>query len=168
MVDHVLKIETLAINLKPYAMARMSEGLFKSSQNYHSEKMPVLNYFLLCASIELGLKSYILNINNSSENNQIVKNYGHDLEQVYRGFMSVNKVDKFFLNQEEINTVSKINPYFKSKGLEYFVNGMMFEMATALSGFPELEDLIKVASKVNKLLESYSFFNGADLVDYEN
>lgn len=139
------------INFTPYAMARMSDGLFNSSENYMSE-MSILNFFLLSASIELGLKSSILSKDNSAGKKKALKTISHDLEKAYLEFQ------KDFNNQnvmdaQDLITLGKINPFYKQKGLEYITTDVIVALMNGLSSFPSLEELRRVATKVNSFLQ---------------
>ncbi len=153
MNKHItLKADTLKVNFTPYALARMSNGLFKATESYKEDDMPTLKYFLYCASIELGLKASILSADNSKVANDKLKNkVGHDLIKANNLFLKKNSKE-IILDNNDLVSLTKINPFFKNKGLEYITIDVIVELMNGLSKFPDLEDIRRIAKKVNMYL----------------
>ena len=152
-----IQVPTAHLNFTPYAMARMSNGLFKASENYKGDTQ-LLNFFLLCASIELGLKSTILSKNNSKTKKSFLKtNIRHDIEKAYEEFKKDFSKEKL-LDQGDINIIKKINPFYKKRGLEYITIDVIFALMTGMSSFPALSELQNVALKINSFLQKNKFF----------
>lgn len=147
-----IKVDTPKINFTPYALARMSNGLFRVSESYKENDTPILKYFLYCASIELGLKSSILSTDNSKAIKDKLKNkVGHNLIKAHNLFTKKNPSETI-LNSEDLISLKKINPFFKNKGLEYISADVIVELMRGLSGFPDLKDVRNIAKKTNKYL----------------
>lgn len=154
MSKHItLKADTLKINFTPYALAKMSNGLFRAVESYKENDIPILKYFLYCASIELGLKSSILSVDNSKAAKDEIKNkVGHDLIKANNLFL-IRNPNVIILNKNDLVNLAKINPFFKNKGLEYITVDVIVELMKGLSNFPDLKDIRNVAKKVNKYLQ---------------
>lgn len=154
MSKHItLKADTLKINFTPYALAKMSNGLFRVVESYKENDIPILKYFLYCASIELGLKSSILSVDNSKAAKDEIKNkVGHDLIKANNLFL-IRNPNVIILNKNDLVNLAKINPFFKNKGLEYITVDVIVELMKGLSNFPDLKDIRNVAKKVNKYLQ---------------
>lgn len=151
MTNINIKVPTFHVNFTPYAMARMSDGLFNSSENYMSDT-PIVNFFLLCASIELGLKSSLLSRDNSVEKKKALKTINHDLEKAYLEFQKDFNNQKIFGNQDLV-ALGKINPFYKQKGLEYITSDVIVALMNGLSSFPSLVELRTAAAKVNSFIK---------------
>ena len=128
--------------------------LREPSEAYASEAPP-FNYFMRCASIELGFKSAILSKDNSAETKAFVKKVGHDLERAHAAF-----IDRFpeQLTPDEMDAIKLINPYFKSKGLEYITIDVIVQLLNGLSGFPDYEFIRSASAKINSFLLAKKLF----------
>lgn len=158
MQKHIkTRLSSGEINFTPYGMARISEGLLKASENYYSKKMPVVNYFLICASIEIGLKSIILSKSNSNINKKKIKKLNHDLIDIYQEVFKIEQNIK--ITDKELEIIKSINPHFKNKGLEYLTGTMIEQIAHGLSNFPNLKELTKIALKIHIFIDSKNYFN---------
>lgn len=153
MSKHItLKVDTLKMNFTPYALAMMSNGLFRVIESYKENDTPILKYFLYCASIELGLKSSILSIDNSKAvKYQLKKKVCHDLIEANNLFLKKNP-SQVILDSNDLISLAKINPFFKNKGLEYINTDVIVELMKGLSNFPDLEEIRSIAAKINKFL----------------
>jgi len=160
MTDYTIQPQTGIVNFTPYAMAKMSDGLFNASENYNAKDTPTLNYFLYCASIELGLKAGILSQDNSLANKKHLKGpaISHDLQNLYQYFLNYFGTENLF-DANDIAVLDKINPFFKTKGLEYITTDVIVALASGLSAFPKLSDLKNIALKMNKFLINNGYFN---------
>jgi len=150
--------QTGHINFTPFAMAKMSNGLFNASNSYKDNSMVMLNYFLYSASIELGLKSSILSQDNSESKKKYLKskNIGHDLNKAYKEFSKYFNVSLF--DSSDLIIMNKINKYYRNKGLEYITIDIITSLAIGLKPFPKLEELEKVSKKMNDFLLNNKYF----------
>lgn len=160
MTDYTIQPQTGIVNFTPYAMAKMSDGLFNASENYNAKDTPTLNYFLYCASIELGLKAGILSQDNSSTNKKYLKGQAisHDLQNLYQYFLNYFSMENLF-DANDLVILDKINPFFRTKGLEYITTDVIVALANGLSAFPQLPDLRNTALKMNQFLIKNKYFN---------
>lgn len=153
-----ISIGGLVINFTPFAQAKMSNGLFQCVEGYTATDMPVLNYFLYCASIELGLKASILSTDNSPAKKRAMRRpIGHDLEMAYAAFETAWPATPLF-DSADLVAMGKINPFYRQKGLEYVTMDVIVQLLHGLSGFPAMHDIRAVALKVNDFLKRHEFF----------
>lgn len=143
--------------ITPYALARFSHNFFKMTTEHITESDSFLPHlYLYCVSIELGLKAAILAEDCTEKSKGYIKELGHDLLKVRDRFEEIYGTD--WLNTENITVLKQINPYFKSKGLEYFTIEVL---GIALKGFkqlPKVEQLQACAEKINNFLEQNNYF----------
>jgi len=144
--------------MTPYAMSRMSGQMYQAALDYTGdEKIPFVKYYLHCASIELGLKASILAIDCTPEKKEFLKNrLGHNLEKAIN--QAGKKHDLSFLNKSDRATISKVNPFFKGKGLEYFTIEMLTEAVTGFKKLPSIGALEAVARKIQTFQDEHQRF----------
>ncbi len=155
----MLQARTLHVNLTPYVLARISESFYFASKNYESKEIFTFNYYLYCASIEIGLKSAILSKDNSFKNKKKIKNeIGHDLvkaicefEQAFNG--------QIIINQEDKENIEKINKFYKNKGLEYFTIDVLVSAVHGGKGFLELLKIENISKKVIDFIKQNKYWN---------
>lgn len=155
---YILKAETGHINITPYAMAKISEAFYKTSKNYDSRDTLTVNYFLYCISIETGLKAAILSRNNSKNMKEYLKKeIDHDILKLIIKFKEVFKNQKI-IDSTDLDSISKINKYYKNKGLEYFTSDVICAFAHGCKDFPELSAIENISSSIVCFLEENEFF----------
>lgn len=153
---HVISVEPVVAVMTPFMMARISEDLFKMAEQYErSDTVPLARYYVLCASIEIGLKSAILANDCNDAQKKAIKAMGHDLLKVHKGFVEIYPE---IFDADDLEAVAKINPHFKGKGLEYFTSDLLFASLEAFKKLPPLEAIRTAAEKVNKNLSDNQHF----------
>lgn len=154
----IVKVKPAMAVMTPYALARMSRDMFGAGKHYKTDdKVPLIKYYLFCASIELGLKAAILATDCTSKRKKHLRSeIGHDLEK------AVGECSKLyglgFLKKSDLEVIRKINPYFKGKGLEYFTGEMMQAMGKGYKALPKVGELKATADKVQKFLKANKHF----------
>jgi hypothetical protein len=152
----VVEIEPVAAVVTPYGMAKTSHDMFLMADAHPvEESVPLAQYYVFCASIEIGLKAAILGNDCTSGNKKAIKGFRHDLCKVHEAF---KKTYASPWDEDDLKSISAINPYFSKKGLEYFT---MDVIAALLKGFKEIPDINSIreaARKVNDFLKSKNFF----------
>jgi hypothetical protein len=114
-------------------------------------------YYLLCRSIELSLKSYLLGTGVTKKT--LKKKLGHDLEKILKRAKKERLSDLVQLTVVQEKCLEKANKYYASKGFEYF------EAINALRGYrdrPALAELDSLAAELVSKLKKYC----ADVVDH--
>ena len=148
--------------ITPYAMARMSHHFFEAGRQYVpvGKEVPLVKYYLYCASIELAAKAAVLATDCTPEHKeQLRKQIGHDLVKALTKL--TDHYDTNFLGEADHEVIAKVNPYFKGKGLEYFTLEMMGVALTGYKALPAIADLEAVAVKLQEFATSHQHFKHA-------
>ena len=140
-------------------MALTSDDLFKmAAAHQKGDHVPLAKYYVLCVSIELGLKAAVLASGCTSERKGYIKRLSHDLVAVHEGFA---KTFSSPLGAVDLEAISKINTYFKNKSLEYIKADLLVAALKGFQDFPEVDVLVEAARKVSDFLRSNDFFINA-------
>jgi hypothetical protein len=160
----VVSLKPVQAVFTPFVMARMSEDLFRSSESYRpDERFPLINFFLYCASIEIGLKSAILSKDCTQKNKARIKKCGHHLDKVLSEFEADFNYSLFTNNEE--STIFAANVYYRDKGLEYFTTPVLGSMLRAFDDFPPIDNIAVASRKVNDYIVSEKYFIDATTSD---
>lgn len=87
----------------------------------HSPRLIGPKYYLLGHSFEVGVKSFLLAKGFSEE--QLRKKIGHDLCKALAAATKVGIIDFYAFSEQELDSITQLNPYYRSKELEYRVTG---------------------------------------------
>jgi hypothetical protein len=158
--NHTEALEGAQFNMTPYVLAHLSRDFHLASESYSpTDIFPIVNFYLYCASIELGLKAAILSFGNTDTAKAKNKQIGHDLIAAHAEYES--KAGKPLFDTAELAEIAKVNPLFKAKALEYFLPDMMVSMLRAFTNFPTLADIRNASLKVRSLLAANGEFINA-------
>ncbi len=156
---YIFHVEPAIAAITPYGMATISEDLFKMASYFENDnKISLAQYYIYCASMEIGLKAAILARDCTKESKETIKNFGHNLHTVKNKFEDL--YDPIW-DKDDIKAIEKINPFFKDKDLEYFKINVMGEMLKGLKQFPSLDSIENAARKVNQFVNQEKFFINA-------
>lgn len=100
-------------------------------------------HYLLCHALELLLKAYLKTV---GQNDHDLKTYGHNLEKLLREAKNKGLDKHVSLIKSEVRVISKINPYYKEKQLEYLV-------PIGIRSFPSLCELESVFDRLCMAIE---------------
>lgn len=103
-------------------MFRRAKSYYKAFNKLNSDVVNIGEYFpveiyLLCHSIELSLKSILINEGVSVTKLRSKKYFGHDLEKLS------NRVSSIQMTEDEVIALQMINRQYSSKDMEYFRRG---------------------------------------------
>lgn len=146
----------LKLQITPYGMALMSDDLYQSSEGHRPSRFPLVNYFLYCSSVELGLKAAILYVDCSEERLLELIKIRHNLTKLLNMYKKIVSTD-FFESHEEL-VLRKMNKFYKDKGLEYFTSVVIGEALMGYSNMPSIEGLKSVGTKVNAYVKDEGYF----------
>lgn len=156
-----ISIPPILVVITPFATAKMSSQMFAAAKAVDTgSEFPRVKYYLYCAAIELALKAAILGRDCSAQTKKMVKGYSHDLEKALDKCAA--DYDLSFLSESDKGAIKKINPYFRSKSLEYMTKQAMGALLQAFGPFPELNDLEVAAEKLQDFLVSQAHFVDAN------
>lgn len=151
-VSATLKPLTAAIT--PYAMALMSHDMHSAATtDALTTRSPLFRPFLLCASIELGLKGAYLAKGCTKQRKNEIKSWNHDLQNAVKNVE--RELEVTLLEESDKDILSKINNFYVGKGLEYFTLPMIASAMRAYKDLPELNDLIRVSEKIQAYIRDH-------------
>ena len=164
MVDVIMQVEPTNLVLTPYAMARMSHHYFGMASAYDDEAhrdsfLPRL--YVLCVSIEVGLKAGILAHDCTAAAKDSLRKIGHSPTAALDRAEALHAMS--ILSPEERAELGSIEPFFKRKDLEYFSGPMIHAAATGFQDVPNVAKIQAAAQSVNAWLGQHDFFSNADV-----
>jgi hypothetical protein len=152
MTDYVLHAETGHVYITPTGFLGYAQDFFSAGTSWQlNGRYSPVPYFLICRSIELGLKSFALT---KGEKIDFLKSrkVGHDLIVVLN--IAKKHSLSYFLEttkDEEIE-LEKANKYYNDKGFEYF----KLKNLTDKSNLPDLKILTNYAENLLKNIQSFT------------
>lgn len=144
--DVVVEVPTGHINIGPVGFHQYAvEYQLATKAIPLGRSISPIPYYLLCRSLELGLKAYLLSKGFSQDE---LKKIGHNLSKL----LNVSKregIDQFYsLSKDEVEAIRRANVVYKSKAFEYF------DLSRILSDFRNLPELDKLATITDNVLTS--------------
>lgn len=148
----VIKVPPFELFISPMGFHRYASDFLGAAKGIEikNEFSPV-PYYLVCRSLELSLKAFLLAKGVSKEKLKDRRSLGHDLEKVLGKAISLG-IDEFvsLLPSYKVE-LAKANKYYASKGFEYF---KIVKAATGYRDLPEINVLSDFATHlVDKLNE---------------
>ena len=144
-MKYILNAETCFMNVSPFGFYKYAKDFFDAGQSHKKGgNFSPVPYYLYCRSIELVLKSFLLDKRVSKKD--LKENYGHNLIKL------LSEIKKSFdvkpLSDSEEDVIKMADNYYsnKNKGFEYF------EVHRAANGYSDLPDLLQLENISRKLL----------------
>jgi len=143
MTNYVLKAEPAHINVSPTGFLVYATDFLNAHESYKSDNaFSPASYYLVCRSLELSMKSFLLAKGMARQEIKDRRKYGHDLKKLLRKAkeLGINTISPISDAQEE--QIVKANDWYARKGFEYF------ELQNIVDGretLPNLEVLIRIA-----------------------
>lgn len=159
MTNYVLKAETGYIEMTPFGFYFYSKCFFNTEDRIKEDidKFGPVNYFLLCKSIELSLKSYLLY---NGKNIKELKKIGHNLVELAD---ESAKISKSIINISDKKILEMANNFYDIKGddsksFEYFnvglvANGFKQSAVNKNTEMLDIKNLRKIAKKIIEILK---------------
>ena len=158
MANYVLKTETGYIKMTPFGFYFYSKCFFNTEDRIKEDidKFGPANYFLLCKSIELSLKSYLLY---NGKDIKELKKIGHNLVGLAD---ESEKISKSIINISDKEILKMANNFYDIKGddsksFEYFNVGLVAngfkQSAVNKTKMPDIKKLRKIAKKIIEILK---------------
>ena len=147
----VIKTEPGHIHISPFGFFLYGKDFFDAAKGFKQpEHYSPVPYFLYCRSIELLLKAFLLGKDVPKKDLKNV--YGHDLGIILKKAQEMDLREFVKITPEQEKEISRANKYYAFKGFEYF------EFTKAVTGYPELPDLLlleKAAAELVTYLKSF-------------
>jgi HEPN domain-containing protein len=135
MGNYVLKAELGVLHISPLGFHRYASEFLRAAQGFKiSDGFSPVPYYLICRSIELALKSFLL-AKGVPKRTLKERKLSHNLEKVLKKAVSLGLDKVISIPPQHKEELRKANTYYDSKGFEYF------EVTSAAIGYPNLPDL---------------------------
>lgn len=103
------------------------------------------SYYLICRSLELSLKAYLLANGVTRKEIRNQKQLGHNLEKILQKAIDLNLYSISPISVKQEKEIKKANSWYARKGFEYF------ELQNIVDGKETLPDLIVLVEIAEKL-----------------
>lgn len=146
----VVQIGPATVRMRPVGFALYAEEFFiagvsipQDARGRGDTTFTPVPYYLLCRSLELVLKAYLL-AENVADEEKLKKGFGHDLERLWRKAKdhSIGRVLGTSAPHFETDLASA-NRYYKDKVFEYFDFGRWAQNYEELPPFERFRDEVK-------------------------
>ncbi|NLD47027.1 MAG: hypothetical protein GX660_07485 [Clostridiaceae bacterium] len=152
MSNIVIKVEPVSILISPMGFLHYASEFLGAAQKIKTDSnFSPVPYYLVCRSIELALKAYLLAKNPYYKKILPKKNeLGHNLENILEKTISEGLDKIISISPKDKEELRKANYYYSKKGFEYFELPMALEGKSKL---PDIETLSGFASILTKNLK---------------
>jgi hypothetical protein len=146
----VIKAGPILVNLSPFGFHRYAKEFMSADESFDAgDKFSPVPYYLVCRSIELSLKAFLLLRN--VEKDKLKQKIGHNLNKALRKAKELNIQEFLSIFSEDEENINKANKYYERKGFEYF---FVVDAVTGYKDLPDLEMLRSLSTRlVNELYE---------------
>lgn len=142
----VIQAEPIVINITPFGFHRYAQEFLRAEETFQTtDNFSPVPYYLLCRSIELSLKAYLLL--KGSKKKYLKKRIGHNLKKLLMKVEELNIREIITISIEESDNILKANVYYEKKGFEYFF------VIDAVTGYKELPDVELLRSLSTRLVD---------------
>ena len=107
-------------------------------------------YFCICQSIELSLKAYL---RGSGHTDQQLRKIGHDISKAIVKAQEIGLDNYFKFSPDDAAAVTKINPYYQMKDLQYVTSGF--------KSFPHIDPLVDLGERLWQSTRGFCIANRA-------
>lgn len=148
-----MKIDPLHIHITPVGFWGYAEDYYSASLLWKSnKKYSPVPYFLVCRSIELAIKAFLLAKGENTSDLKHSKKYGHDLIKILERAMQLSLSNFIVTSEKEKTEIEKANEFYKQdkKRFEYFAIEIIFTQ--------DLPDLNVLSTYCQNLLVSIREF----------
>lgn len=141
---YVLNARPIVLKISPFGLLLYAKEFLGAARALsHRDGFSPVPYYLLCHSIETGMKAFILAKGGSHRNNK--RKLGHDLATVLASADGLGFAAIVPISPDERRELSEANAYYDNKGFEYFELGLM---VTGSRPLPPLASLDRLADRI--------------------
>jgi len=145
-MDITIKAEPIVFNIGPSGFHRYAQEFMRAEKTFQiTDSFSPVPYYLLCRSIELSLKAYLLL--KGYKIKYLKTKIGHNLKKLLKKAKELNIEEVITIPTEESDNIFKANLYYEKKGFEYFF------VIDAFTGYKELPDIELLRSVSTRLVE---------------
>ena len=146
MTNYVVHCEPAKIYVSPTGFLVYARDFLEAHKSHKPEKpFSPASYYLICRSLELSLKAFLLTKGVTRPEIRDRKKLGHNLQKILeRAFeLDINSVSP--ISSEQVLEIEKANNWYARKGFEYF------EIKNIVDGketLPDLNVLVEFAERL--------------------
>ncbi|MDL1967580.1 MAG: hypothetical protein LWW97_03295 [Deltaproteobacteria bacterium] len=119
MNDIIIKASLFRVFISPLAFLEYSKDFYSASTSYNSENpFSPATYYLICRSIELSMKAYLLTEGVCRD--QLKKRLSHNLKKILKKSKELGLLSIVSIADEEQIHIAKANKWYVKKRFEYF------------------------------------------------
>lgn len=149
----VIQAEPIVININPIGFHRYAQEFLRAEEAFQTtDNFSPVPYYLLCRSIELSLKAYLLLKGCKIE--YLKSKIGHNLKRLLNKAKELNIEEIITISTEESDNILKANVYYEKKGFEYF---FVIDAVTGYKELPDIELLRSVSTQFSREIVSTMF-----------
>jgi len=104
--------------------------------------------FLVCRSLELGLKAFCLAKGDKQTDFKKRDGVGHSLVAAFHRANRHGLSSFVVLSWEEEAELTKADKFYSTKGFEYLTPDMLYQMVTGHQGLPDFQTLTRAAERL--------------------
>lgn len=141
------------INISPLGLVVYAENFLSAYKSFEPDvPFSPPKYYLVCHSLELALKSYLLMETKSMEE---LKKLGHGLGKILGKSREFGLDSVVVMSELENCAIDKANKWYKRKGFEYFSIQNLYK-ENGRSSLPDLEVLFVMTERIINILKPYA------------
>ncbi len=135
--DLEIRVKTASVRIGPIGFLEYAKEFYAAFSSFKPKnKTSPASYYLICRSIELSLKSYLLA--KGVDIKKVKYSLGHDLHKILKKAKELQIFSIVEISDVEIEQIEKANVWYTRKGFEYFELRNLRESTSTL---PDLEIL---------------------------
>ena len=136
--------------ISPMGFLVYSKDFYNARTSYNSENpFSPATYYLICRSIELSMKAYLL-AKGVSRDELRKRSLGHDLDKILKKAKELSLLSTVSITDAEQDHIAKANSWYARKGFEYFEIKNIVEGRSTL---PDIQVLEQLARRLIEKLE---------------
>ncbi len=151
MANHVIEVESGHYFVSPLFFVNYAEDFLEASNSHFSLKpFSPVKYYLVCHSIELSLKAYLL-LSGVSKNDIRKRSLGHNLSNILEKCEELGIENIVQISNAQKIMLKELNEWYSRKGFEYFE---VTNLVAGAGSLPDAEIAIELAALlISKLKE---------------
>jgi hypothetical protein len=148
MTNYTLKAESGYYHISPFGFISYAEDFYEAAISHCSPRnFSPVTYYLLCHSIELSLKSFLL-LKGLPREEIRHRSMGHNLKNILTKCKDLGLSDLVDFSKAQTEEIASLNEWYCRKGFEYF------ELNNIVDSHDDLPNLSSVKELASVLISS--------------
>lgn len=154
MAEYRIKVEPIKVPMTPWLFARLAEDFLQAAHDLPKQRRSsTVLYYLVCRSLELGLKAYCLAKGDKQKKFLGQKGIGHSLVKALERANALGLDSLVTLSAQEEDELRKADVLYANKGFEFVTPAMLRELVTGQPRYPDLTVLTALADRITPPIE---------------